>query len=386
MRFWKRTIQQRVIKKIKRLFFLLLFVLTVISLIAPKIQAFDIGANNIGKINPVGVGSLIMYSTVGNDYLYLCQYNAIDSAFLIYDVSTIASPILVSKCLTGDSRACAVNSDETIAIVGRDSFVEILDISNKSAPIINQTVPIPGGATIYDIIIINRLAYCAAHGKGLIVINFTDINTASIIFTDDSSYIYGISFDPTRNIIYAAARIYFRVYDLYSNGTPSLRNSWFVESYEVTNVETISSTRVAFGDTHGLVYLFDSTNLDSFILLGFVDVGSETGEILYSSGFGANLLVADIIAGLSIVDLSSETDPILLRKMSSTEESINGVHVTLYNEYILLAAYNNLLIYRLSDCLATSSDGIPSFQLLFTLITIMMMIPVVIIPKKRAVI
>jgi hypothetical protein len=323
-----------------------------------------------------------MYTFVGTNYVYLCQDNATDSAFLIYDVSTISNPILVSKCLSGDSRACAVNSDESIAVVGKNSFVEILDISNKSAPTINQSVSIPGGAAIYDIIIIGNLAYCAAHDEGLIVINITDINTASIIFTDDSSYIYGISFDATRNIIYAAARIYFRVYDLYSNGTPYLRNSWFVESYEVTNVETISSTRVAFGDTHGLVYLFDSTNLDSFILLSFVDVGSETEEILYSSGFGANLLVADNIAGLSVVDFSSETNPILSRRMSSTEGPINGYHVAIYSDYILLAAYDNLLIYKLSDCLAITSGGIPSFQLLVTLITIMIMIPVTILPKK----
>lgn len=383
MRIWKRTIHQRVVKKYKRIFFLILFIFIITSLIAPKIRAFDIGANNIGKIDPVGVGSLIMYTFVGTDYVYLCQYNATDSAFLIYDVSTISNPILVSKSLSGDSRACAVTSDESIALVGRDSFVEILDISNKSAPTINQSVSIPGGAVIYDIIIIDNLAYCAAHDEGLIVINFTDINTASIVFTDDSEYIYGISLDSTRNIIYAAARINFRVYELHPNGTPFLRNSWFMENYEIHSVETISSTRVAFGDAHGLVYLFDSTNLDNFILLSFVDVGSDTWEILYSSGFGANLLVADTIAGLSVMDFSSETNPTWSRRMSSTEEPIYGFHVAIYNDYILLAAYNNLLIYRLSDCLTTTPGGIPSFQLLVTLITIIILIPVMISFKKR---
>lgn len=378
----KRRIYLRLIKTSKRIFYIILCIFTIFSLITPNTFGFESGAENIGKIDPVGEGSLIMYTCVGTNYVYISQYNAVDSAFLIYDMSTISNPILVSKCLTGDSTACAVNSDETIAIVGIDSSVEILDISNKSSPIINQTVPILGGATIYDIIINENLAYCAAHDEGLVVINLTDINTASIIFQDTSQYIYALSFDPIRNIIYAAARIKFRVYELHLNGTPFLRNEWFTEFYEIYSVETISTTRVAYGDSHGLVYLFDSTNLDNFTLLSVVDVGSETREILYSSGFGANLLVADRIVGLSVVDFSSETNPTCSRRMSTSDGLIYGVHVALYNDYIFLAGLFKLLIYRVSDCFAAPSSGIPSFQLLMTLSTIIL-IPIILQLKKK---
>ncbi len=384
LKFLKTPICRSSIRIIKKVLFLFILIFILSTLLAPKIQAFDIGANNIGKIDPVGVGSIPMFAYAGTDYVYVCQENAIDSAFLIYDLSSISNPTLVSQCLSGDSRACAVTSDETVALVGRGDYVEVLDISNKSAPQVNQSVFIPGGASIYDIMIVDNLAYIAAHGEGLILINITDTNSASIVFTDDTSYIYGISFDSTRNVIYAAARIYFRVYNLYPNGTPVLRTEWLTESYAIHSVEVINPTRVAFGNDHGLVYLFDSTDLDNLTLLSFVDAGTETTELLYTSDFHSNLLVADVIAGLSVVDFASETKPTLSRRMSSTEGLLRGMHVARYNDYILLPTQYNLLIYRLSDCLDRNTGGIPSFQLLMSLFAVMIMIPVIKLFKKSS--
>ena len=343
--------------------------------------------NNISVIDPTGSNGFYMDVYATNNYLYAAQSGVSDAALVIFSLNDPTSPTVVgkgSRFSSEEVRCVAINSDETIAIIGIGSYISIYNISDKAHP--NMTSSLYLSGTVYDIIIIGNFVYCATGGRGVVIVNITNIYVPIIYYSGVSSYYsFDLEYDSAQNCLYVANGSYgIFVYAIASDKKLTFLSSIDLD-YTARSVAKISNSRIAAGDSYGYVYIIDSSNLNSLSKLGITDVGSEIYGIKYSSSAGNYLFVAEYSKGLHIVSFQIETSPNVFRTMGTTTGGATGYAVEIYKDtYVYLAGGSyGILIYRLIDCIATIPI-IPAFSLLSTIITlILMVIPFNLILKHK---
>jgi len=336
--------------------------------------AQETGADNIGSYSATQSFEDVVG---GNDYVYLAQQGVDDAALVIINVSNPSLPSFVGKGGRPQDhtiKCVDVNEDESLAVLGASTYIYIFNISDKASPTRTDTINV--GGTVNDVKIVGDLVYCTAMGDGLPVVNISDIYDLKLAYNGHfNGYLgincYDIAYDGNTDRIYASGGYYFLVFELNSSKLPEQNpKTLLLTGNTMSSVEQLSTTRVAAGDSHGITWIIDISDINNLASLGSVDVGSWSYEIIYNNSFNNKMLVADYTSGLEVVDFSLETSPSAIREMGHTTSGIVGYSVDMFSSYGLLAAGSHgLLIYNLSDCLKSISgdDGIPGFDLLLIL-------------------
>ena len=336
--------------------------------------AQETGADNIGFYSST---ESFVDVVGGTDYVYLAQQGVDDAALVVINVSNPSTPSFVGKGGRPQDhtiKCVDVNEDENIAVLGASTFLYVFNISEKTSP--NRTDTINVGGTVNDVKIVGDLVYCTAMGDGLPVVNISDIYDLKLAYNGHfNGYsginCYDIAYDGNTDRIYASGGYYFLVFELNSSKLPEQNPKFLtLTGNTMSSVEQLSNTRVAAGDSYGITWIIDISDINNLASLGSVDVGSWSYEIVYNDSFNNKMLIADYTSGLEVVDFSSESSPSAIREMGHTTSGIVGSSVDTFNSYALLAAGSHgLLIYNLSDCLKSINDdtGIPGFNLLLIL-------------------
>lgn len=230
--------------------------------LTPVAQGTNYTSNDLTKCNFGAEDGRVFAGADGT-----CTITATNSGFPATasgTVTTFAPTALTSLNIPGTTNNVDVNGNFAYVAAG-SAGLQVVDVSNHSAPVIAGSVDTPGNAN--DVVVIGSTAFVADGPKGLQIIDITDPHK------------------------------------------PSLRSS--VDTPGDAQDVVIKGTRAFVADGSSGLQVIDVSNLDGPLLLGAVDTPGA-GSGVDATPDGITVVVADGTSGLQIVNATDPQHPIII--------------------------------------------------------------------------
>ncbi len=315
-----------------------------------------------------------IYTGVAISGNYACLADGSAGGFNVVDVFDPATPTLVSSVAAYAGRVLDVKSNGGYLFVADNhNGVEVIDVSNPIAPA--GIARLDGAYWAYGLQPHNNYAYVAANAMGLRVIDITDPLSSNVVSTVNGTIMYPVDVVVNGNYLYAALKSYpdaFGVFDISNPASPvavskvalsgtrsgvgvaASGNYAFVAEgvYGLSIVDAsdpLNPTMVANLDPGSVAdveisgsyaYLATGLGLEVYDIsdpvspsfIGSLDTAGYAKKIVINGNYA---YVADLSAGLAVIDISLPSLPVLVAVYQGVYESANAVAVD--NNAIYLA-------------------------------------------------
>ncbi|WP_321419932.1 PGF-pre-PGF domain-containing protein [uncultured Methanomethylovorans sp.] len=290
-------------------------------------------------------GSISNVVVVGN-YAYAAQ----GQDMLVIDVTKTSNPSEVGKLTTLSLINSIVVEGNYAYIANGDNGLQVVDITNPTAPTIVGTYTYNSGAA-YGVTVANNYAYVANGNSGLVIVDIT--NPAAPTFKgryDTPGYAYGISV--VGNYAYVAdGGNGLVIVDVTNPAAPTSLSSY--DTVKANAVTVSGNYAYVADDSNGLV-IVDITNPAAATYTGKYDTQGNATCVAIEGNYA---YVADGSSGLSIVNISNPATPSSTAVYSATPGYAYSIDVVDNYAYIAYGR-TGLAIINISKPSAPSYAGI----------------------------
>ncbi|MBI4651111.1 S8 family serine peptidase [Candidatus Desantisbacteria bacterium] len=299
------------------------------------LQIIDIS----NPFNPNIVGSVVTPNNATSVYItgnYAYVADGYAGGLQIINIGDPFNPIIVGSVSSLDYAQEIYVSDNYAYLADGNSGLKIIDISNKSNPVIVKTQRIFNISGLYKF---DNYLY-AVGGYGLQVIDISDPLNAKTVDTVNNGYSTGVFV--TSNYIYIAGSYGFEVIGLNNSFNPGIIGSINVSSY--ANNIYLSNNYAYITDNTGLQIINISDPVNP-VKAGNINTQGYAYGVFVSDNY-AYIAEGDI--GLQIIDISNPSNPSITGSID-TPGYAYGVYVTGNYAYVADGYGGGLKIINISD-------------------------------------
>ncbi len=234
-------------------------------------------------------------------------------------ISAIISSVDTPNSVTG----ITLSSDGTLAYVTYAapmySRLQIIDISNPSAPVIIGRVNTPDYANGVTLSSDGSIAYVADGYSGVQIINVSNPSAPVIIGSVDTlGYAKGVTLSSDGSIAYVADGFScaLQIIDISNPSVPVIIGSVNTPDY-ATDVTLSSDGTIAYvSDGSSGLAIIDISNPSAPVIIGSVNTPGDAKSVTLSND-GSIAYVSDGSSGLQIIDVSNSESPVIIGSVNT---------------------------------------------------------------------
>ncbi len=226
----------------------------------------------------------------------------------ILDISNVSAPILRStySAGSGSARGVAV-SGSTVFVADWNAGLKILDVSNPSAPILRSTYPAGSGFS-NDVAVSGSTVFVADWNAGLKILDVSNPSAPILRSTYSAGSGNACGIAVSGSMLFIADDVGgLQVLDVSNLSAPILRSTYSAGSGNACGVAVSGSTVFVANGSPGLQVL-DVSNPSTPVLLSTYPAGSGVANDV--AVLGSTVFVADDWSGLQVLDVSNPSAPI----------------------------------------------------------------------------
>ena len=271
-------------------------------------------------------------------------------------VFTVFNPSPIGSVATTGLAVASAVFENTVFVAAYDAGLEIIDISDDTAPVVISTFDTEG--LVWDVKISNdgNTAYLADEEFGLQILDISDrANPVLLGLLDTQGFNLAITLTSDEKTLYIADAYTLEIVDISNPQSPvsvgSLPTSGI--AYGITLSEDENTVYLAV-DTAGMD-IVDVTRSTNPLLLSTYDTPGAARAIVLSDD-GNIAFVSDSNFGLQIVDVSVPASPVILSSYD-TDGSAWGMDISFDGDFVYIADFFGIEVIDVSNELSPRSMG-----------------------------
>lgn len=243
------------------------------------------------------------------------------SGLQIVDISNSTAPVITGSINTPyHAWNVTLSADGTKAFVADgESGLQIIDISNPTAPTIIGSVDTPYGALDVTLSADETKAYVAAGYSGLQIIDISNPTASTIIGFVNTLYEakkVTLSADETK--AFMTDEIGLKIIDISNPTTPTIICSVDILGYANGVTLSADGTKAYLADGGSGLQIVDISDPTTPTIIGSIYTAGSANDVTLSAD-GTKAYVADGSSGLQIVNINDPTAPIIIGSIDTPD-------------------------------------------------------------------